>query len=334
MNQSKSLVDLAWRHFDLSQYERCFLSGISDYKDISISNNNNVNQKLLKESVDSKTIPKISADLLSWLCTNSDATAYINRWGVRVFDTQIEGLLNLQFAKIPFPLVFRRCLFTKAIRLEHASVSYLDLSGTCLKGSKIIDLDGESITSALEAIRLKVEHHILLGNGFKANGVVNFLGANISGQLNCRGGYFSNPNGDALYAQEAEIGNSVILKDLKAEGTVSLAGAKIAGQLNCSGGHFINPNGDALNAQGTIIDGPVFLRNHFKAEGTVLLAGSKIGSQIDCEQASFIKPNGYALIFQEAEINESVFLRNCFNAEGIVSLVGSKIGGRLDCSNG
>ena len=60
-------------------------------------------------------------------------------------------------------------------------------------------------------------------------------GAKIGGQLECSGATLSNEDGDALFADSAEIGADVCLDGFSATGGVRFVNAKIGGQLGCSG---------------------------------------------------------------------------------------------------
>jgi len=176
---------LAQSRFALSDDERRILSGILTYREIADP------EASAAESSPEPTY-QMSAQLLAWLCTDARATAQILHWGIRLVRTRVTGSLNLQFAQVPFPLVFRQCVFIEAVRLDCASIPYLDLSGSHLHGSQITDLTGEVVTAALEATHLCVQHHVLLSDGFRAEGMVSLLGAYIGGQLNCSGSTFLN----------------------------------------------------------------------------------------------------------------------------------------------
>ena len=332
------LIELAEARLRLSDDERCFLAGVLTYRDIPA--------RATGDDGDSSAVAatlapqrRLSARLLMWLCTDADAAAEMPYWGLRVFNARIEGGLNLEYAAIEFPLIFHRCCFTEAVRLECASLPSLDLSGSQLQGSEITDLDGDVITAALAATNLQVEHHLRLCDGFEAEGGVWLSGAKIGGQFDCSGGQFHNPDGKALNAQGAEIRESLILLDgFEAVGAVWLAGTKIEGQLDCRGSKFHNLDGYALFAQGAEIREGLFLRNGFEAKGTVWLSGAKIGGQLNCSGGQFYNPDGDALFAQGAEIGENLFLCDgfevAFKATGRVWLLSAKIGGQLDCSGG
>jgi hypothetical protein len=332
---AKNLIELAESRFSLSEDERRFLAAIQTYQEIPPRSPDAAAPEASEEPAPAAPRPQLSAALLAWLCTDAEAAAQIPYWGLRIFEAQIEGALNLQYARIPFPLIFRQCCFTEAIRLECASLPSLNLSGSHLQGSQITDLSGEPITAALEAINLQVAYYVFLTDGFEAAGAVRLVGAQIGGLLTCSGGTFHNPDGDALNAQGVEIGQDVVLSDgFEAAGAVTLPGAKIGGQLSCIGGTFHNSNGYALNAQGAEIGDAVFFRGSFEAAGEVRLSGARIGGQLSCIGGTFHNPDGIALNAQGVEIGQDVILRDGFEAAGAVRLSGAKIGGQLDCIGG
>ena len=208
---------------------------------------------------------------------------------------------------------------------------------------------------ALVADRMEVGGGVFLlardkENRFEANGEVRLLGAKISGSLECTGGSFHNPNGNALSTDGIEIGGSVHLRALdretrfNANGTVRLPGAKIAGVLSCNGGSFQNQGGIAIGADRMEVGGSVFLvarekEIRFEANGEVRLLGSRIKSGLECTGGSFQNPNGNALSADGIEIGGDIHLRALdketkFEANGIVRLPGAKIGGDFRCTGG
>lgn len=330
--ESRNLIELAESQFHVSEDERHFLATVSTYQDIAPRTSNKARTNASEESDNLAPSQKLSAQLLAWLCTDANAVTQIPHWGVRVTNAEIEGSLNLQYAEIKFPLIFRDCLFDEAIRLDCASLSQLDLSGSLLEGSQIVDLTGRVTTTSLAATDLQIEHHVLLMDGFEAKAEVRLTGAKIGGNLACFNGKFRHSNGYALIADKAEIRQDVFLiEDFEADGEVSLFGAKIGGQLDCSNGKFRSSSAYALIVQGAEIGQDVFLTDGFEADGEVSLMGAKIGGQLACSGGKFRAPQGYALAAQGAEIGQDVFLMDGFEADGEVSLVGAKIGNRLDC---
>ena len=218
---------------------------------------------------------KVRASVLRWLCTDAAARRLVDPHGVQVAGARIEGTLNLSFARLPFPLILVFCAIPEGISLVGARAASISLQGTH--------------TGPIRADGLDVGGGVFLREGFHATGVVRLLGARIRGNLECAGGRFENPGGDALNADGVRVGDAVFLREgFHATGEVRLVGARIRGVLDCTGGTFENPGGDALTADGLEVGGGVFLRRGsqgkaFQATGKVSLAHAKARFLVDDE---------------------------------------------------
>jgi hypothetical protein len=121
---------------------------------------------------------------------------------------------------------------------------------------------------------------------FLAVGEVRLLGAKILGQLDCTGGRFLNRNGKALSADNADIGNDVLLPNgFRAMGEVRLMSAKIRGQLDCEGGTFLNPERMALVLQGASVDDAMFLEPK-RISGEVCLRNAMVKMSLRMQSKS------------------------------------------------
>jgi hypothetical protein len=118
-----------------------------------------------------------------------------------------------------------RSTFTGAVRLLGA-----DITGQLIfRGAKISDTDTDN--NALFADTLKVGRSVFLNDGFTAAGAVRLPGAEITGQLNCRGAKISGTYTDnnALVADRVKVGGGVFLNDgFTVDGAVRLPGAAAA----------------------------------------------------------------------------------------------------------
>lgn len=155
--------------------------------------------------------------------------------------------------------------------------------------------------AALKADGIALTGSVFLRNGFRAEGEVRLLGAQI-GLLDCSNATFKNPpqpgvseSGKALSADGIAVTGSVFLSDgFRADGEVRLLGAQIGGDLDCDGATFKNPlqpgvpgSGDALSAHNAVVKGNVVLNNGSRAEGEVDLHRAEIGGDLDCSRATF-----------------------------------------------
>ena len=257
----------------------------------------------------------IRAALLAWLCTDAEAAEHIHHLGIRLTGARIDGVFDLSFVNVPFPLSFSACSCPQGMRLRSTAIPELRLR-LCRIGR--LPSSGDAIAAG----GLRVLNTVFLSDGFQADGGVGLSGAEI-GTLVCgRGSRFKNANGRALNAAGAKIGGSVLLRDdFQAEGEVSFARANF-GALECVGGsRFKNANGRALSAEGAKIGGPVLLSDNFQAEGEVRLFNAEIGA-LECVGGSrFKNANGPALDAEGAKIGGPVLLRDDFQAEGEVRLL-------------
>ncbi len=266
----------------------------------------------------------IRGDLLSWLCTNPQATAQLTYHGVGVVGAVIEKEFNLEWAKIEFPIRAWNCVFRDAFNLNNSHMSFLSLAGNSVK--------------ELDANTAHFEGSVHLRNGFKAEGGVNLESAKIDGSLDCSGGQFVGSDKVlALNANGAEVKGHVFLRNgFKAVGGVDLVTARIDGNLECGGGRFFGTGENlALNANSVEVKGIVLLNNGFKAEGGVDLTSAAIEGNFECNGGQFIgNDKAVALSGNGAEVKHNVFLRDGFKAEGGVNLQGAKIHGTLECGGG
>jgi hypothetical protein len=189
---------------------------------------------------------------------------------------------------------------------------------------------------ALGADRASVKGSIFLKNGFSAEGEVRLLGAQVGSNLECDGGSFNNPLGEAaLNADRVKVAGGVFFRNgFLAEGAVRLLGAQVGGDVDCSGGTLRNPSGKSLVADNIKVAGNVFLRDAFSAEGAVVLFQAQLGGGLDCRGGTFKNPGSCALNADGIEISGAFFLRDGLSAEGEVRLQGAQIKSNLDCSRG
>ncbi|TKJ38412.1 hypothetical protein CEE37_12905 [candidate division LCP-89 bacterium B3_LCP] len=162
----------------------------------------------------------LKAEHIAWLCTDKQASKQVTHRGIPIIGARIDGDFDLALATIRFRLGFRRCSFKNKIDLKHAEIRILDLKGT---HTKSIRADG-----------LKVGGDVILKNGFKADGEVRFLGAEIGGNLECDGSQFTNRDGYALLAENLKVSGNVFLRSgFRVDGKISFVGANVGGDFNC-----------------------------------------------------------------------------------------------------
>jgi len=283
----------------------------------------------------------VRAELLCWLCVDPAAEGHVHAEGISLHGARISGELDLSLVVVRFPLRFRHCRLTSEVKLGLAVLALLDLSA--------------SSAGSISADGVKVKGDVFLEEGFSAKGEVSLIGAQIEGNLQCDGSFFSNPpaageedSGTALNIQNSKVNGDVLLSDgFQAEGEVTLLGARIDGSLQCNGAIFRNPRQETIQQGGVALDADlltvthsVLLNEGFQAEGNVSLLGAEIGEDVDCEGGIFRNPRwddktgssgGTVLQMDNAAIKGNVSLCNGFVAGGEVSLLGAQITGDLDC---
>jgi sRNA-binding regulator protein Hfq len=263
----------------------------------------------------------IKADRIEWLCRDKQAKELVTNSGIQVTGAKIEGIVNISFTEIPFSLRFSRCVFNKDISVQYSKIKFLDLDG--------------SHTSLIWADRIKVEGDVFLRDGFKAEGRVSFIGAEIGGDFGCNKGEFVNENGIAILADGIDVkGNVYLIDDFKAKGIVSFMGATIDGAFNCKKGEFVNKDGWAILADGISVKRCVFLSDGFKAEGRVSFIGATIDGDFSCNEGEFVNENGMAILADGMGVKGSVYLCDGFKAKGEVRFLKAVIDGYFNCTKG
>lgn len=186
-----------------------------------------------------------------------------------------------------------------------------------------------------------IKGHVQL-SGLQTNGKLDFLGANLGGEVTCSHGLFANPGDIALFFRNARVKGSVHLNDgFCAKGEVDLVGVDIGGRLLCENGRFLNSGGKrdrlseelgdegsrALYFSGAKIAGGVLLNNALM-EGQVRFRNAVIGGDLECDGAKFKGDGARALYFDRATIAGNVHMHK-LEARGQVRFASAKIGGDL-----
>lgn len=263
----------------------------------------------------------INANRIEWLCHDRQAKEIVRDKGIQVKGAKIVGTVDLGYAEVPFPLTFWGCVFEEEINMNSTRIKFLILTG--------------SRTGSIRADGIKVEGGVFLRDGFKADGEVIFLGADIGEDFDCTKGEFINEGGRAIIAERMDVKGTVFLKNgFKANGEVSFLGATIGGDFDCTNGEFINEDGRAILADRMEVKGAVFLKNSFKADGEVRFVGAAIGGDFVCENGKFINEGGRAISADGIDVKGAVHLRDGFKANGEVRFPGAAIGVDFYCTNG
>ncbi len=313
----------------------------------------------------------IRAAVIRYLLTGDQGP--IDAKGVRLQGLRISGDLDLQGVILRCPLSLDSCYLDadRPVDMDRATLPYLALTNCHLAGlqgrmlsSHEIDLSGSTLTgplllsgaeivgqlnccglqlvgtdengNALVAFGAKIGGDILLHQGFSAAGAVHLSGANITGQLNCRGARLNGRNDDgyALFADGMKTGGHVLLDaNFVAEAAVRLAGADIGGQLNCDSARVVghDSRGYALIAEGLRVGENVFLDGGFTAAGTIVLRSACISGSVILELKEFnsedrASQGKTALNLAEAKITGQLVWLPTQPFSGEVNLEGASVG--------
>jgi hypothetical protein len=260
--------------------------------------------------------PEIRPELVRWLASDPEAVPFIDPKGIRVLGITLPRVLNLAHCHITVPLDFRVSTIKGGINLQSAV-------------TRDIYLWDCSVEGAVEADGIDAHGPIFL-RGSRFSGEVRLGGAQVKGDLDCRGAKLVVEEENALDADGAEIGGNVFLIDgFESSGTIRLHGAQIKGDLDCTGAKLDVKEGDALFAECAVIGGNVLLSESFTSSGTIRLPGARINGDFDCRGARLKVEEGDALVAYGAEIGGNVLMSGGFECSGRIWLLGARIGGLL-----
>ena len=273
---------------------------------------------------------QVRAALIRWICVDSKASALVDPAGIQLWNAELEGLLDLSFAKVPFPLAIVRCNVTDAIILRQSEIPDLILSG--------------SSVPAIEASGVKVTGSVFLRDDFSCASEVHLLGAQIGGDLDCSNGKFSDYE-KAISGDRVCVDGSVYLnRGFHAIGEVRFSNAQIRGDFACTGGSFVgrhDANTDerhALTIDGANIVGDVYLNERFTADGKISMVGVHIKGSLNCGGANVGNASSgtkselpIVLIADGARVEGCVFFTERFRSSGEVVFTGAHIEQNFHC---
>src|SRR5207248_1097457 len=223
---------------------------------------------------------------------------------LRLAGARVSGVLDLDGATLTRSLHLEDCFFGDVVLCEDTQAIAIRLPGCHLPG--------------ISGPGLSTRGHLRLADGFTATGEVNLLGGRIGSSLECDGGTFTNPGGNALHADKVAVGGSLFCRNgFAATGEVNLVGGRVGSNLECDRGTFTSPDGRALNADSLTVEGSMFCRDGFAATGEVNLVGARIGGSLDCINGSFANPDGTALSIYRATVGSAVWFRPTSLAGGV-----------------
>jgi len=177
-----------------------------------------------------------------------------------------------------------------AIQLTGADISGpLACSHAELKGR-------DNAGNALVADRMKVGSGVSLDDRFTVGGAVRLAGADITGQLTCRGARITgcDNDGDSLAAYGMKVSDRVFLDGgFTAVGTLSFASARFGGSVEFKPAALADEGRVALDMAGAWIAGALWWAPTAPVSGRVDLEGAAFGELADDWGAERESANGY-----------------------------------------
>ncbi|MET9273796.1 hypothetical protein [Kribbella sp. NPDC003557] len=230
---------------------------------------------------------------------------------------------------------------TAAVWLTEASIH-----GRLLAVGTAIDTAGDR---SIQADRCQVTGDIRLVQGFRANGEIRLIGAQLGGSLDLAGCELVPRNGRAIDLAEATLGGSVFLTDTpghkpvvhgrlemgrtSVNGRVLIRGARLEAPEAGIGRHLYNVKDPAARlailAQGATIRGELTMSEATSVVGGVTLAGATVDGGLLIDGTSVRNEHDVALDLTHARIGTKVSAVEV-DVHGTVDLDGAEIAGPLD----
>jgi len=261
----------------------------------------------------------IRAEILEWLCTDTDAVRRVHRHGLALRGYGIVGLLDLIHAEIRFPIQLRDCAFDEDIWLKSARLRSLSFRTCYLQG--------------MNADSASIDTNLLLIEGCETHGEVSLRGALVGGDIRTDGSTFNGSNNFALVCDRVRVSGGVFLSQASSigryYGEVRFAGANVSGNFDCEHGIFDNKEGASVNMERLKTSGGLFLRKS-TSTGSVNVAASKIEIVLDCREAKILSLADRALHAEKISVGTHVLLDGGFSC-GSAHFLGASVGGGLRC---
>jgi hypothetical protein len=234
--------------------------------------------KVLHDSASSQDLPEpdgnaprleVRAAFIRWLAIDPEAAPHIDPKGIRVYGVTLSGNSDLEGGRVPVRLDFRCCTAKGEMNLGQAETRDILFLNSRLEGEQSFHADTITIHGLLH----------LSGSSFSGN--IHLGGAKIEGDLDCSGAKLEAKEGSALFADGANIGGDVFLRDgFESSGEIRMIGATIKGDLSLTGAKLKAVEKSALNADGTDIGGNVWFSKNFESSGKIRLRGARIGGLV------------------------------------------------------
>jgi hypothetical protein len=259
----------------------------------------------------------IRAEWLIWLCTDPEARTKVTTKGIFILHARIEGNLNLNAAKVTFPVKMQGCTFRIEITLTQCQLESLSLA--------------DSQISSLKADHLTVNEDLSLKRVQMARGKIDLTYANIHGNLSFDEAHLISNTDERLVldVSSGTIGGDLSLRSATIEGEVNLTDTTVHGSLDCYSAQL-----ESLEADQSRITGDVPLDLVKIKPGRISFRAASIHGRFSCRGSKFIAEDKEwpALDLFSATIDSDVTLSS-IDADDGVDLSHTIIGGALDCES-
>lgn len=119
----------------------------------------------------------LSSTIVQALILRTNPAWMLDQAGVRIAGARITGVLDLSGGEIGFPLSFESCRIEQPLRMSEAKIESITL-----RGSEVAGVEGRSLICRRD---------VILDSGFDSRGAIVLAGAQIGGDLVCRGSSFA-----------------------------------------------------------------------------------------------------------------------------------------------
>lgn len=199
--------------------------------------------------------------------------------GVYVRGARIDGTLNLLFGAGRGALSLEHCHFTEQVVVQGARLPALWL-------------DASHLAKGLHGNGVRIEGSLSCREGFRSQGEVRLLGAQIGGNAAFSGARLSGAKdkngvtGAALTADGIVVAGSLFCGDgFRSQGEVRLLGAQIGGDTDFSGAELHGNGGATLQADNMEVKGGIYCRAEgskaFRINGDASLVGVRVRGLMD-----------------------------------------------------
>ena len=307
---------------------------------------------------------KVRAEFIRFLLLGGDDRVAIHERGVQLSKAFVLGALDLRSTVVDTIFTLQHCTLNRVAFFSGATFNRsIDMEGSRIKGiwgrgmsvagdfhaKKIvaqysIGLDNSFVGGALSfsgavlngssglsisAIDSRIQGGVYLTDGFRADGLVKFLGAEVGGQFNCRAGHFLK-EGESLMASNIKVGGGVFLiHGFKSRGKISFIAAAVKVQFSLHGASLACKDGLALIADRMSLNGTFYMGEGFKSEGGISLNGGDIQGQINGSGAVLSGEQKTSFFANNLHVTGTVFLDRGFSSKGRLSFASAKIDGDL-----